>query len=171
MDYIENLFEEYAGSVFRFCCNISDSLYDAEDLFQDTFVKAVENESKLMSVENQKNYLLGIAMHLEKNNRRKKSRRRHITPEAERFDWEKDILEAVALDEKSIEEKLIEKEQMECIRRNIADLERSNRIIASLYYGENLTIREISEIIKLPQGTVKSRLHKIRKQLRKGLEV
>lgn len=74
MDKIENIFRETADSLYRFCCNISDSLYDAEDLFQDTLLKAIENEEKFMKVENKKNYLLGIAMHLEKNNRRKKSR-------------------------------------------------------------------------------------------------
>lgn len=171
MDKIENIFRETADSLYRFCCNISDSLYDAEDLFQDTLLKAVENEEKFMKVENKKNYLLGIAMHLEKNNRRKKSRRGRIAPEARSLEKDKEIIASIKADEKSAEERLIQKEQLESIRNLIAKLNRSDRIIASMYYGENLTIREISKIVKLPEGTVKSRLYKIRKQLREGLEV
>ena len=42
------------------------------------------------------------------------------------------------------------------------ELAPSYKMIASLYYGESMPIKEIARIVKLPQGTVKSRLYKIR---------
>lgn len=170
MNDIEKLFEEYSDCIYRFCCNISDSLYEAEDLFQDTFLKAMEIEKKIMAVDNKRSYLIGIALRLEKNNRRKKARHRRIAPEARGFDREADVLEAIAMDEKSIEESFIEKEQIDIVRQNIGQLEATYKIIASLYYGESMSIKEIAEIVKLPPGTVKSRLYKIRGMLRRGLE-
>lgn len=170
MNDIEKMFEEYSDCIYRFCCNISDNLYEAEDLFQDTFLKAMEIEKKLMDVDHKKSYLIGIALRLEKNNRRKKARHKRIAPETRGFDQESDVLESIALDEKSIEESLIEKEQLAVVRQNMLQLEPSYKIIASLYYGESMQVKEIAEIVKLPQGTVKSRLHKIRGMLRNGLE-
>lgn len=66
MNDIEKLFEEYSDCIYRFCCNIADNLYEAEDLFQDTFLKAMEIEAKVMAAENKKSYLIGIAIKLEK---------------------------------------------------------------------------------------------------------
>ena len=170
MNDIEKLFEEYSDCIYRFCCNIADNLYEAEDLFQDTFLKAMEIEAKVMAAENKKSYLIGIAIKLEKNNRRKKARHKEIAPEARGFDRESDILEAVAMDEKSIEDSFIEKEQIVRVRENLQELAPSYKMIASLYYGESMPIKEIARIVKLPQGTVKSRLYKIRGMLRTGLE-
>ncbi len=170
MDNIEKIFEEYSDCIYRFCCNISDNLYEAEDLFQDTFLKAMEIEKKVLAADDTRCYLIGIALHLEKNNRRKKARHRRIAPETRSFDQEANILDAIALDEKSIEDRLIEKEQIVRIRQNLQELPQSYKMIASLYYGESMSIKEIARIVKLPQGTVKSRLYKIRGILRKGLE-
>lgn len=74
------------------------------------------------------------------------------------------------MDEKSIEDSFIEKEQIVRVRENLQELAPSYKMIASLYYGESMPIKEIARIVKLPQGTVKSRLYKIRGMLRKGLE-
>ena len=164
------LIQEQGDSLFRFCCNISENLYEAEELFQDVFLKAMEIEDRVLAASDPKCFLIGIAVRLEKNRRRKAARRRRIAPEAQAFDWESDVLEAVKADEKSVEEKLIEMEQVRMVRTNALQLSRCNQRIAALYYGEGMKVREIAELVRLPQGTVKSRLSKIRKQLRKGLE-
>ncbi|MFR1724291.1 RNA polymerase sigma factor [Emergencia timonensis] len=101
MNDFEKLFEEYSDCIYRFCCNIADNLYEAEDLFQDTFLKAMEIEQKVMAADNTKCYLIGIALRLEKNNRRKKVRHKRMAPEARSVDQETDILEAIAMDEKA----------------------------------------------------------------------
>lgn len=168
--HMEELVREQGDCLFRFCCNISGNIFDAEDLFQDTFLKAMEKADCLLTVENPQSYLIGIAIRLDKNRRRKAARRQRIAPEARCFDRESEILDAVAADEKNIEDKLIEMEQIRRVRENAKQLDRRSRIIAALYYGEGMKVREIAELVRLPQGTVKSRLSKIRKQLRRGLE-
>lgn len=175
MDYwqqrgMEELVREHGDCLYRFCCNISENLFDAEDLFQETFLRAIEKADRVLDTEVPKNYLIGIAIRLDKNRRRKAARRKRITPDAHGFDRESEILDAVAADEKSIEDKLIEMEQIRIIRENAKQMDHRNQIIAALYYGEGMKVREIAEMVRLPQGTVKSRLSRIRKQLRKGLE-
>lgn len=49
----------------------------------------------------------------------------------------------------------------------LAHLPKESRIIFQLYFGEQYTIPQISEILKLNENTVKSRLHRGKEQLRK----
>ena len=53
------------------------------------------------------------------------------------------------------------------IEEFIAKLDIDKRAVLSLYYFEELSIAEISEILKIPAGTVKSRLHTARNELKK----
>lgn len=69
--HMEELVQEQGDCLFRFCCNISGNIFDAEDLFQDTFLKAMEKADCLLTVENPQSYLVGIAIRLDKNRRRK----------------------------------------------------------------------------------------------------
>ena len=43
------------------------------------------------------------------------------------------------------------------------------KLIVILYYYDNYSIKEISEIVNIPEGTVKSRLSKARKVLKQKL--
>ncbi len=70
-----------------------------------------------------------------------------------------------------LEEEAIQKELREMVRKAVAGLDEKYRIPIYLFYTEQLTVEEISKILKLPQGTVKTRLFKARKLLKKELEV
>ena len=53
------------------------------------------------------------------------------------------------------------------IKELLEKLSTAKKAILSLYYFEQLTIPEISAALNIPQGTVKSRLHNTRKELKK----
>ena len=52
------------------------------------------------------------------------------------------------------------------IRELLEKLDIGKKVILSLYYFEQLTVPEISTALKIPKGTVKSRLHNARKELK-----
>ncbi|MDQ8203736.1 RNA polymerase sigma factor [Pelagicoccus sp. SDUM812003] len=52
----------------------------------------------------------------------------------------------------------------------ISKLDTDARILLHLYYEAELSVSEISEAMEIPEGTVKSRLHAVRRQLKKQLE-
>ena len=54
----------YGKEVFSFCRQIAVSHEEAEDLYQDTFLKAMELSEKIKYEENPKSYLMGIALNL-----------------------------------------------------------------------------------------------------------
>ncbi len=57
------------------------------------------------------------------------------------------------------------------VRKAVAALPEKYRLPVLLFYMENLKVAEIAAVLKLPQGTVKSRLFQARKVLQKELEV
>lgn len=61
-------------------------------------------------------------------------------------------------------------DQHDDLRQALADLTGRDRAILSLRYEDDLGILEIAEVLGLPTGTVKSRLHYARRRLRRFLE-
>jgi RNA polymerase sigma-70 factor (ECF subfamily) len=55
------------------------------------------------------------------------------------------------------------------VRNLIKKLDDDLKEIVVLYYFEEFSVKEISKMIKIPEGTVKSRLSRARKELEKGL--
>lgn len=73
--------------------------------------------------------------------------------------------------ESSPEEIFFQKELCRQVQDAVAGLEEKYRIPVFLYYSQQFSTEQIGKILKLPQGTVKSRLYKARKLLKKELEV
>ena len=66
---------------------------------------------------------------------------------------------------------LIAEEEIHYLRRQIAALPDKYRIPVCLFYLENMPQEEIAKIMRIPVGTVKSRLNTARKQLKERMEV
>ena len=66
---------------------------------------------------------------------------------------------------------MISKEEKEFIRVAVEALAWKYRLVVYLFYMEDMKITQISKILKIPEGTVKSRLFKAKKVLKKELEV
>lgn len=62
------------------------------------------------------------------------------------------------------------RERAEMIRAACGRLPMEMRALVSLYYGEGLSVGALAEVMGVPVGTVKSRLHEAREQLRVILE-
>ena len=68
------------------------------------------------------------------------------------------------------EEVLLEKEICRLVRMEIASLEEKYRLPVYMYYAAELPVEQIAVAMRIPKGTVKSRLHKARKLIKKELE-
>lgn len=79
----------------------------------------------------------------------------------------------VALDEVSLTTESpthVDPEQSLDLADAVAALPADQRLIVSLFYGEGMTVEEVSAAFKIPVGTVKSRLHAVRLFLKLKLE-
>lgn len=164
---LEMCIAEYGKDLYSFCCYLTYSKMEADDLYQDTFVKVIEL-GKIDVSNNPKSYLLSIAVRLWKNRKRKLERRRRalVSDTMEELEQEGKL----QTKKSSPEQEMIQKEQKENVQHAVSGLPDKLRIVALLYYMEDRKVTEISEILRVPQGTVKSRLHKARKILREKLE-
>ena len=72
--------------------------------------------------------------------------------------------------EQSPEEWLLAREETAAVRKAVERLPERQRVIVLLYYMEELSVTQIAEVVKIPEGTVKSRLYQARKSLQRELE-
>ena len=165
---LEACIHEYGKAVYSFCRQLAGSRQEADDLYQDTFLKAMELSGKIEYDRNPKSYLLSIALRIWKNRRRKFAWRKRIADTrslAEGLDAEADVST-----EPSPEEQAIGKEEQAAVRRAVNRLPERLKLVVLLFYMEELQIKQIAAILEIPEGTVLSRLHQARKIVRKELE-
>jgi len=75
---LETCMIKYGKDIYSFCRSLVGSIQEAEDLYQDTFLKAIELNEKIDAAGNPKSYLLSIAVRIWKNRKRKYAWRKRI---------------------------------------------------------------------------------------------
>lgn len=165
---LEMCIDEYGKDIYSFCKHLTNNLQEADDLYQDTFLTAIEIKEKIDYDNNPKSYLLSIALRIWKNKKRKFAWRKRIADVRSMAD-ERDT-GMVESAEMSLEERITGKEKDEVIRMAVNRLPEKLKIVVLLFYMEDLSTAQIAEAVKIPAGTVLSRLHQARKILKKELE-
>lgn len=151
------LVERHFMTVYRFFANkVSE---DADDLIQRTFLAAVEARDRVREGQNLRSYILGIARNTLYATLRK--RRRGETPVGDMTMADLDGSPSRIAAERE-EEKIL----LQALRQIPVGLQ----TVVELYYWEQLSVGEISEILEIPAGTVKSRLFRARDALRERIE-
>ena len=137
----------------------------ADDLYQDTFLEAMKKLAVIRYEDNPKSYLLSVAIRLWKNRVRKLAWRSRIAPQVGET-----ALEQEGGATPDVSEKAVANEERGMLWKAVDALDDRYRIPLLLYYMEEQSIAELAELLSIPQGTVKSRLHKARQLLEKELE-
>lgn len=163
---IERCIDSFGTDIYRFCLKLCLDKTEAEDLYQQTFLKALETKWTLDWTQNPKALFFSLAHNLWKSDRRKQARRNRIAP-CGNLDDESEMLLPSG---ESIEENYFEKELAEEVDRIIQTLPEKIRVPLLLFYFSNCSVEQIAKIIKKPPGTVKSRLFKGRSLIKKRLE-
>ena len=166
-EVIERLITEHGRDIYSFCVYLTGDRHIADDLYQQTFLVAMEKGGIDMS-NNPKSYLLGIAVNINNNRRRKDIRHQSKIDVSDR-----DLSEEaynVAADQEPVEDEIYTRERNKAIRREVLKLPAKLRDVVLLFYTEQLQIQEIAAVLKISEGTVKSRLHNARNTLRERLQ-
>ncbi|MCM1159456.1 MAG: RNA polymerase sigma factor [Bacteroidales bacterium] len=164
---VELLVERYGNHVYRYCKSITYTPEDAEDLYQQTFLKAFELHKRISLEHNPRAYLMSIAANIWRNHKSRYARRERIAPTIS-GDEPGAIIEDVQAED--ILEQLVKKEQITYLRECVDRLPDKHRQTVLLFYAGGLSVEEIARTLKIPKGTVKSRLHTAKEQLRKEME-
>lgn len=165
---------EYGNDIYSFCCYLTTDRYLAEDLYQDIFLKAMEKKKEFayredtsceQKLKEARNYLIGMAIRIWKNQKRKQIRRQGCSLE--------NLLEQgiQIAGEDNLEEWIISEEERILVNQQISKLSEKLKVVVMMHYMTDMSIAEIAKELHLPEGTVKSRMHKARTIIMKGLKV
>lgn len=163
---LERCMDAFGTDIYRFCMKLCMDKADAEDLYQQTFLKALESDWVLDWEANPKALFFSMTYNLWRSDRRKAARRFAIAPGS---GLEEDRKEQLPSGE-DIEENFIQKELAAATNKIIEGLPEKIRVPLTLYYLFDFTVEQVSQTIKKPSGTVKSRLFKGRSIIKKRLE-
>jgi RNA polymerase sigma-70 factor (ECF subfamily) len=163
LDALGELFERYRHQVYRVALAIVRDPFIAEDILQDAFLKLhkyahrIDIERPLMP------WLYRVTANLSYT---------FVTRNAKRRVPLDDINEGQLVSPKGqAPDKLTEKTELrKDVREAIETLSTQQRTVVILHYLATLSIQEIADILECPVGTVKSRLHHARNNLRQRLQ-
>lgn len=161
--------ELYKDKIFQLCFRMLGNRHEAEDVAQEAFIRAYVNIQGFNQKKKFSSWIYRIATNLCIDRIRKKKPDYFLDAEVPGTEG-LNMYSQISSDHPLPEEKLVSLELQETVQREIANLPEKYRAVIVLKYIEELSLNEISEILDLPLGTVKTRMHRGREFLRKQLE-
>jgi RNA polymerase sigma-70 factor (ECF subfamily) len=159
----EELFEQYSPAVFGYLHRMSEDRHLAEDLTSETFYRAMRALDGFRWDSSMKTWLLRIARNLYLNRKRRDDRSSSLDELEERG-----MVTAAA--DPDPESRFIREEESEVVRRALRALPEDDRSILLLSAEEELSCREIGDVLGISLTAVKTRLFRARRRLAGLLE-
>ncbi|MEN8116026.1 MAG: RNA polymerase sigma factor [Bacteroidota bacterium] len=128
----------------------------ANDFLQDIFLKIIHKPELFNQQYKFSKWIFSVAHNMCKNEYRKREVRRIVQSEENPDQFIEEFSGSQAIDKENLITKVFNELEM---------LDENQRSILILKYKENFSLKEISEILDLPVGTIKSRLHYARLEL------
>lgn len=146
---IDEIVEKYKRQLFAFILRMINNNAEAEDLFQETWLRVIRNVHNFRGDSKFSTWLFQIAVNLCRDAKRKRSYRIHVPIEnyEETLSCEQDF-------------DVIRTYKASQVRKIVASLPEKMRVVIVLRYFHDLSDEEIAEIAGCPLGTVKSRFYR-----------
>lgn len=148
------LYEQYADAVYRYALSILRKPHLAEDVVQETMMVVWKSAKNFKGHSKVLTWIFGIARNQAHNTLRKESKGQRL-PEEDPTSASHDPTKSLHVDVR--------------VQDALETLSPLHREVMHLVFYENLTVREAAELLGIPTGTVKSRMHHARLALAKKL--
>lgn len=158
------LVEHYRGRVYAMAMAITADHHEAQELTQETFVRAMKNLPRLDAPEKLYPWLRGIAHTIGRDIRRKAAReRRHLEAAAH----ERPLADAPA--DASLAAGEAGAAERARLASAVAALPENLRVALDLRFREGLSYQQIAEVLGVPASTVRGLLYRGTKALRERM--
>jgi RNA polymerase sigma-70 factor (ECF subfamily) len=173
MTSFDELYDMYHAHVYRFACALAGDARDAEDLFQETWLRAVRALPAGRETEgsDSKGWLFTITVNAHRDSLRKKRVRRLFLLERT-----KSMVAATAdadpgwdIPGHTRDDGATRSDIRICLRRAVARLPARERRVFVLKDIEGFKHEEIGRMLGIPEATVRTLLHRAVRRLRKDL--
>lgn len=155
------LYDRYHPMVYRTALGITNDTEAASDLLQDVFLRMHRFADKIDVERPLEPWLYRVTVNLSCSWAK---RQRWVRPIEELAEW-------LSGDQKHSPVQMMEKNEARgYVEKAIATLPLSHRTVIVMYYVNDLSLQEIADILALPVGTVKSRLHYGRHALKQAMD-
>jgi RNA polymerase sigma-70 factor (ECF subfamily) len=158
------LVRKYQNRLCASLTHICGSLEEAEDVAQDAFVQAYVKLRSFAGESAFYTWLYRIAVNAAISKRRR--RRETASVDVKRSEHGLEPLD----DGERADERLLREERAAAVQRALSRLSAEHRAILVLREIDDRDYEEIADILQLPVGTVRSRLHRARLQLKEQLD-
>jgi RNA polymerase sigma-70 factor, ECF subfamily len=160
-DAFDELYDRYQKRLlYYFYRMLGNSREKAGDFLQDIFMKIIERPDQFDSSRRFCTWLFSVAHNMCKNEYRRLSVRKNVS-----YDGETDYQDTA--DNHDEENRQLAEE----IFNGLNDLGEIEKTAFLLYYREDFTVRDIGQVLNLPEGTVKSKLFYTRKKISERLHL
>jgi RNA polymerase sigma-70 factor, ECF subfamily len=151
------LYQRYHIVMFRYLLRLlGQDKEKAEDFLQELFMKVLHASASFNPNQKFNTWLYTIATNMCRNEWRNQTNRRRLMQQFE--PWEKEPAKTVA-------EKIDEKMQRHILYELLEQLNDRDQEMMVLRFQQELSIREIAQIFGIPEGTVKSRIFYLLKNI------
>ena len=158
----------YQHKLYQVCYRMLGNKQEAEDIAQEALVRAYTNLHTFDQKRKFSTWLYRIGTNLCIDRIRKKKPDYYLDAEVAGTEG-LNLYSQIASDDQLPEETIEKMELQDRIQYEIGRLPDKYRTVVVLKYIEELSLQEISEILDMPLGTVKTRIHRGREALRKQL--
>lgn len=156
---IDQYIQRYGKRLYGLCLTLCANSFDADDLYQNTWIKVVKNISQYDSAQEFEPWLTKICVNTYRNTLRR------IRKSPVFNDFSSNEEKTLAL------ENVAEQESPDYsyLKDAVDRLPEKLRITVILFYFRDMDINKTAKLLNIPVGTVKSRLNKARKLLKEVL--
>lgn len=157
---IDKYIKQYGKRLYGLCLTLCANSDDADDLYQDTWLRVVKNISKYDTSREFEPWLTQVCVNIYRNTLRRIAR----SPIFNGFSSkeEKDaVIESVSY---------IPPKDHSVLQEAIDHLPEKLRITIILFYFRDMDLKSAAQVLGIPVGTVKSRLNKSKKLLKEALK-
>lgn len=156
---LQRLMEAYGKDVLRTSYMYLKDMHKAEDAFQEVFIKIFNKFESFKGQSSEKTWIIRVTINVCKDMLRSSWLKRVLLTDEARSDIEYSDLDS----------RIIRKDENRLLFKEVVGLQPTLKEVIILYYYQDFSTAEISNILNIAEGTVRSRLHRARENLKKKL--
>ncbi|MBI2952302.1 sigma-70 family RNA polymerase sigma factor [bacterium] len=168
VEAFEKIVDRHKNRLFNFVYRFVGDRETAEDIVQETFLRAFRRRKEYRAIANFSTWLFTIAGNLAKSELRRRKRWRFFS-----LNWDEESETGIEIPDESHRPDTMAETAMtdEMIQEAIESLPANYRKVILLRDVEGLSYQEIAKIVSRPVGTVKSRVNRARLRLQRRLKM